>query len=76
MSHLKATLASVRGPIAEILEIPVGTVMSRLYRGRKRLEAAMLDYARERGYLRDGEPNKRRSDPRESDSGDADDEGE
>lgn len=38
--------------IAEILEIPVGTVMSRLYRGRKRLEEALLDYARRRGYLR------------------------
>ena len=51
--------------IAEILEIPVGTVMSRLYRGRKQLEAAMLDYARERGYLRSGAPSKQRSRPRE-----------
>ena len=33
--------------IAEILEVPLGTVMSRLYRGRKLLETAMLDYARE-----------------------------
>lgn len=47
--------------IAEILEIPVGTVMSRLYRGRKRLEAAMLEYAKEHGYLRIGEPSKMRS---------------
>ena len=38
--------------VAEILEIPVGTVMSRLYRGRKRLESEMLRYAREHGYLR------------------------
>ena len=47
--------------IAEILELPLGTVMSRLYRGRKQLEASMLEYAREHGYLRDGEPNKMRS---------------
>lgn len=42
--------------IAGILDVPVGTVMSRLYRGRRLLEAAMLEYAREHGYLRDGEP--------------------
>jgi RNA polymerase sigma-70 factor (ECF subfamily) len=47
--------------IAEILELPVGTVMSRLYRGRKLMEAAMLEYAREHGYLRSGEPAKMRS---------------
>jgi RNA polymerase sigma-70 factor (ECF subfamily) len=47
--------------IAEILEVPVGTVMSRLYRGRKQLENAMLEYARERGYIRGGEPAKMRS---------------
>ncbi len=47
--------------IAEILDVPVGTVMSRLYRGRKQLEAAMLDYARQRGYLRGAEPAKMRS---------------
>ncbi|MEM7480758.1 MAG: sigma-70 family RNA polymerase sigma factor [Acidobacteriota bacterium] len=48
--------------IAEILEVPVGTVMSRLYRGRRLLEAAMLKYARERGYLKeDGQPSKMRS---------------
>ena len=47
--------------IAEILEVPVGTVMSRLYRGRKLLEAAMLEYAHDHGYLRSGEPAKMRS---------------
>jgi hypothetical protein len=35
--------------------------MSRLYRGRKLLEEAMLRYAREHGYLRSGvEPARRR----------------
>ena len=48
--------------IADILEIPVGTVMSRLYRGRRLLEEALLKYAREHGYIREGgEPTKMRS---------------
>ncbi|MDH3745285.1 MAG: sigma-70 family RNA polymerase sigma factor [Acidobacteriota bacterium] len=47
--------------IAQILEVPLGTVMSRLYRGRKLLEAAMLGYAREHGYLRSGQPARMRS---------------
>ncbi|MGH9465148.1 MAG: sigma-70 family RNA polymerase sigma factor [Thermoanaerobaculia bacterium] len=47
--------------VASILEIPVGTVMSRLYRGRRALEATMLVYAREHGYLPSGEPAKMRS---------------
>jgi RNA polymerase sigma-70 factor (ECF subfamily) len=52
--------------IADILEVPVGTVMSRLYRGRRLLEAAMLKYAREQGYLRAGaEPVKMRSRPKD-----------
>jgi RNA polymerase sigma-70 factor (ECF subfamily) len=49
--------------IADILEVPVGTVMSRLYRGRRLMEEAMLGYAREYGYLREGEPAKMRSRP-------------
>jgi len=31
--------------IAEILDIPMGTVMSRLHRGRKAIEEALYDYA-------------------------------
>ncbi len=46
--------------IAEILDVPLGTVMSRLYRGRKLMEEAMLRYAREHGYLR-GEDQPARS---------------
>jgi RNA polymerase sigma-70 factor (ECF subfamily) len=50
--------------IAEILDCPVGTVMSRLYRGRKLLEKALLKYARHHGYIRGGEPNKMRTRPK------------
>jgi RNA polymerase sigma-70 factor (ECF subfamily) len=35
--------------IAAILEIPIGTVMSRLFRARKALQAALQDYAQRRG---------------------------
>ena len=35
--------------IAEMLEIPIGTVMSRLHRGRKFLQRRLIELARERG---------------------------
>ncbi len=37
--------------IAEIMTCPVGTVMSRLYRGRKLLQKQLLDYAVEQGVV-------------------------
>ncbi len=46
-------LADVEGfaykEIAEILDIPIGTVMSRLHRGRKRLQQELYDFAVSRG---------------------------
>jgi RNA polymerase sigma-70 factor, ECF subfamily len=38
--------------VADVLGVPVGTVKSRLYRGRRLLQTRLLDYAREMGYAR------------------------
>ncbi len=37
--------------IAEILDIPIGTVMSRLHRGRKAMQKALADFATHQGLL-------------------------
>ena len=38
--------------IASALSIPLGTVMSRLHRGRKVLQSQLLEYAQRRGILK------------------------
>ena len=56
--RLAVYLADVEGfsykEIAEIMGTPIGTVMSRLNRGRTQLRAALADHARELGILKDG----------------------
>ena len=43
--------------VAEILDCPVGTVMSRLHRGRKLLRGELLNYAVEHGIVRLPKPD-------------------
>ncbi|QHC01661.1 sigma-70 family RNA polymerase sigma factor [Epidermidibacterium keratini] len=53
--RLAVYLADVEGfaykEIAEMMNTPIGTVMSRLHRGRKALQVSLADYARDRGIL-------------------------
>ncbi len=55
--RLAVLLADIEGfsykEIAEILDIPIGTVMSRLHRGRRALEKALWERVRERGLVSD-----------------------
>ena len=56
--RLAVYLADVEGfpykEIAEIMGTPIGTVMSRLHRGRKALQKALFGYAAERGLVPGG----------------------
>lgn len=51
--RLPVLMADVEGfsykEIAEITDVPIGTVMSRLHRGRKALQKALVDFGRKRG---------------------------
>ena len=53
-------LADVEGfsykEIAEITDVPIGTVMSRLHRGRKQLQRRLWDLAVERGLVEGASP--------------------
>jgi RNA polymerase sigma-70 factor (ECF subfamily) len=53
--RMAVLLADVEGfsykEIAEITDVPIGTVMSRIHRGRKALQKALLQFAEERGLV-------------------------
>lgn len=53
--RIPVLLADVEGfsyrEIAEILDVPIGTVMSRLHRGRKALQKALWETVQERGLV-------------------------
>ena len=60
--RLPVLLADLEGfsykEIAEIMDVPIGTVMSRLHRGRKALEKALWDFASERGLTNEPDRNR------------------
>ncbi|HWL49907.1 MAG TPA: sigma-70 family RNA polymerase sigma factor [Acidimicrobiia bacterium] len=56
--RLPVLLADLEGfsykEIADILDIPIGTVMSRLHRGRKAMQKSLWEYAVKRGLVPEG----------------------
>jgi RNA polymerase sigma-70 factor (ECF subfamily) len=53
--RMPVILADIEGlsykEIAEALQIPIGTVMSRISRARRQLQQSLWEYAKERGYV-------------------------
>ncbi|MBI4542187.1 MAG: RNA polymerase subunit sigma, partial [Gemmatimonadetes bacterium] len=37
--------------IAQVLDVPIGTVKSRLFRGRRMLQEALIEFARDAGLV-------------------------
>ena len=53
--RIAVLLADVEGfsyqEIADIMEVPIGTVMSRIHRGRKALQKALFEFGKRRGLV-------------------------
>ena len=60
--RITVLLADVEGfaykEIAEILDVPMGTVMSRLHRGRKTLQKRLLEFGTARGWVDPPDPDR------------------
>lgn len=58
--RMAVVLADIEGlsykEIAEALQIPIGTVMSRISRARRQLQKSLWQYAKERGYVKTQAP--------------------
>ena len=61
--RMAVVLSDVEGfsyaEMAEIMDVPLGTVMSRLHRGRKALQKRLWDLARDRGIVRSSSDGSR-----------------
>ena len=61
--RLAVVLSDVEGfsyaEMAEIMDVPLGTVMSRLHRGRKALQKRLWELARDRGIVRSSRDGNR-----------------
>jgi len=68
--RMAVLLADVEGfsykEIAEILDVPIGTVMSRLHRGRKAMQRELYEFAKERRLLPDDAVAPAGATPRQS----------
>ena len=62
--RLAVVLSDVEGfsyaEMAEIMDVPMGTVMSRLHRGRKALQKRLWDIARDRGIVKGPAPTAKK----------------
>ena len=62
--RMPVILADIEGmsykEIAEALQIPIGTVMSRISRGRRQLQQSLWQYAKDRGYISARTPEETR----------------
>ncbi|MGH2703334.1 MAG: sigma-70 family RNA polymerase sigma factor [Actinomycetota bacterium] len=71
--RLAVVLSDIEGfsyaEMAEIMDVPMGTVMSRLHRGRKALQKRLWELARDRGIVKGTDGSRNESSRNESTTG-------